>query len=118
MSLPSNGWTRPRGNANCFSSPTNPAAACSNLTAIELVDCPMYGECEISTSPKTSNASFWIGPRWWRAKEALSAAGGALGLKGYQVLLGPTRRRPAHGLSPYGPIMHPEALQRRVSLVL
>jgi len=80
MSLPSNGWTRPRGKANCFSPQTNPAAACSNFTAIELVDCPMYGECEVCMFPKTSNASFWIGPRRWRAKEALSAAGGALGL--------------------------------------
>jgi hypothetical protein len=84
MSLPSNGWTRPSGKANCFSAPTNPVAACSNFTAIELVDCPMYGECEICISPKTSNASFWIGPRWWRAKEAPSAAGGALGHNGYQ----------------------------------
>ena len=44
----------------------------------------MYGECKVCISPKTSNASFWIGPRGRRAKEALSAAGGALGLKGYQ----------------------------------
>jgi hypothetical protein len=46
--------------------------ACSNFTAIQVVDCPMYGECEVCIFPKTSNASFWIGPRGWWVKKALS----------------------------------------------
>jgi hypothetical protein len=28
------------------------AAACSNFAAIEFVDCPMYGECEVCIFPK------------------------------------------------------------------
>jgi hypothetical protein len=72
MSFPTKVWTRPRDKANCFSSPANPAVACSNFTAIQLVDCPMYGECEVCIFPKTSNASFWIGLRGWWVKKALS----------------------------------------------
>jgi hypothetical protein len=38
-------------------------------TPIGFADRLMYGECEVCISVKTSSASFWIGPRWWRAKK-------------------------------------------------
>src|SRR4030095_10615637 len=78
-----NGWTRHRGKANCFSPPTNPATACSNFTVIELVDCPMYGECEVCISPKRQMRAFGL-VRGGGGRKALSVAGGVLGLKGYQ----------------------------------
>jgi hypothetical protein len=106
------------GKANCFSPPTNPAAACSNFTAIELVDCPTYGECEVCISPKTSNASFWIGPRWWQAKEgALSRRRRSRSQRAPKYFLG-LHAGDRRGFSPYGTIMRPETLYRRVSLVL
>ena len=52
------------------------AAACSNFAAIEFVDCPMYGECEVCISPKRQMRAF--GLVRGGAKEELSAAGGAL----------------------------------------
>src|SRR6476620_11834777 len=114
MSLPSNGWARPRGKANCFSSPTNPAAACSNFTAIEFVDCPMYGECEVCISPKRQMRAFGL-VRGGGGRKKRSQPPAALSVsKGTKVLLGPTRRRVVAIWTDHAP----EALQRRVSLVL
>src|SRR5258705_8572480 len=36
------------------------AAACSNFAAIEFVDCPMYGECEVCISPKRQMRAFGL----------------------------------------------------------
>jgi hypothetical protein len=49
------------------------AAACSNFAAIEFVDCPMHGECEVCIFPKRQMRAF--GLVRGGAKEALSAAG-------------------------------------------
>lgn len=44
------------------------------------------GETRGSHTPKTSNANFWIGPRWWRGEMgALNRADGVLDLEGLRV---------------------------------